>query len=150
MSKRLTWSTSLLTCAAILLAAPLGAAASEPAKVVVKLVDGGNGHMSLVISPKQIPPGPVEFTIENQSGTIKHEFLFARWQKPDGALPYDEKTQQVQEDAVKGLEGVEDLRPHESVTAQFTLSKGRYVVFCNEPGHYRSGMHADFIVGSAR
>ncbi|TAM54509.1 MAG: hypothetical protein EPN57_06005 [Paraburkholderia sp.] len=143
-------SMSLFACASVLLASPLIAEASEPAKVVVKLEDGSNGQMALTVSPKKIPPGPVEFTIENASGSTKHEFLFVRWPRPDDKLPYDAKAQQVQEDAVKGLQGVEDLNPHESVTAQFTLSSGRYVVFCNEPGHYRSGMHADFVVGSAK
>ena len=147
MSKR---SISLFACAGVLLASPLFSAASEPTKVTIKLSDGSNGQMALMVSPKKIPPGPVEFTIQNVSGNTKHEFLFARWSRPDDKLPYDAKTQQVQEDAVNGLEGVEDLNPHESVTAQFTLSKGRYVVFCNEPGHYRSGMHAEFVVGSAK
>jgi uncharacterized cupredoxin-like copper-binding protein len=26
------------------------------------------------------------------------------------------------------------------------LKKGRYVLICNIPGHYKSGMHADFTV----
>lgn len=142
-------SRALLFMAAISLACSL-ALASEPTKVIVKLSDGKNGHMSLTLSPATIPPGPVEFTVENESGNTVHEFLFAKWAKADDALPYDQKTQQVREDDVKGLQGIEDLRPRETVTAQFILGKGRYVVFCNEPGHYHGGMQTGFVVGGGK
>ena len=140
----------LLACTAISLLPSLCAIASEPSKVVVELSDGSNGHMSLKLSPATIPPGPVEFTVKNESASAMHEFLFAKRANPNGALPYDKKTQQVQEDDIKGLQGIEDLRPHETVTAQFTLDKGQYVVFCNEPGHYRSGMRTEFVVGASK
>lgn len=146
MSQRLR---QLLAYAAISLASSL-AVASEPAKVAVKLSDDGNGHMSLSLSPSKIPPGPVEFTIENASRTMQHEFLFAPWAGSDGALPYDKHAQQVDENKVKGLQGVEDLRPLETVTARFTLKEGRYIVLCNEPGHYRDYMRANLIVGAGK
>lgn len=126
------------------------ALASEPTQVVVKLSNGNNGHMSVTLSRTTIPSGPVEFTVKNESSGTVHEFLFTRWTKPDDALPYDNKTQQVREDALKGLRGIEDLPPHETVTARFILGKGRYVAFCNEPGHYRDGMETEFIVGSGK
>lgn len=144
-----SWPNKLLFIAGISLASSL-ALASEPTHVVVKLSDGSNGHMSLTLSPTTIPAGPVEFTVTNQSSSTVHEFLFTRWTKPDDALPYDKKTQQVREDALKGLQGIEDLRPRETVTAQFVLPKGRFVVFCNEPGHYRDGMETQFVVGAGK
>lgn len=144
-----SWPTELLFITGISLASSL-ALASEPTHVVVKLADGNNGHMSLTLSPTTIPAGPVEFTVTNQSSSTVHEFLFTRWLKPDDALPYDKKTQQVREDALKGLQGIEDLRPRDTVTAQFVLHKGRYVVFCNEPGHYRDGMETEFVVGAGK
>lgn len=144
-----SWPNKLLFITAISLASSL-ALASEPTHVVVKLSDGNNGHMLLTLSPTTIPAGPVEFTVKNESSSTVHEFLFARWTRPADALPYDKKTQQVREDALKGLQGIEDLRPRDTVTAQFTLGKGRYVVFCNEPGHYRDGMETDFVVGAGK
>ncbi|WP_434667063.1 hypothetical protein P5W99_38175 [Paraburkholderia sp. A3BS-1L] len=141
-------SLQLLALAGICLVSSL-AVAGAPAKVIVKLSDGSNGHMSLTLSPSRIPPGPVEFTVKNISRNTEHEFLFAPWSGPDGALPYDKKTQQVDEDKVKGLEGIEDLRPRETVTGRFALNEGRYIVFCNEPGHYHDDMRANLIVGAA-
>jgi uncharacterized cupredoxin-like copper-binding protein len=128
----------------------LFALAAEPASVTVQLSDGVNGKMLLSVSPSKVAAGPVEFTIENESHTMKHEFLIVPWTGADAALPYDAKTQQVAEDKLKGLRGVEDLNPRETVTARFALKKGRYVVFCNEPGHYRDDMRSDFVVGGAR
>lgn len=144
------WTLSLFAGTAISLVSISSVLASEPAKVLVKLSDGSNGHMSLTLSPSTIPPGPVEFTVKNESRSTVHEFMFARRANPDAALPYDTKTQQVEEDAIKGLQGIEDLRPRETVTAEFTLAKGRYIVFCNEPGHYRDGMRTEFVVGAGQ
>lgn len=142
------WTMSLLAVAGLSLAVPPHARASEPAKVIVKLSDGSNGHMSVTLRPRHVEPGPVEFTIKNESHSTVHEFLFARAPQAGEALPYDKKGQQVDENKIAGLQGVEDLRPRETVTAQFNLDKGRYVAFCNEPGHFRSGMRAEFDVGA--
>ncbi|PMS36683.1 cupredoxin domain-containing protein [Trinickia symbiotica] len=143
------WSFHLLALTGFLVASSL-AVAGEPAKVVVRLSDGSNGRMSLKLSPSKVPSGPVEFTIKNESRDMEHEFLFAPWSGPDSALPYDGKTQQVKEDKVNGLQGVEDLRPRQTVAARFTLTEGRYVLFCNEPGHYHDDMRANLIVGAAK
>ncbi|HDR9483041.1 TPA: hypothetical protein QDC20_000134 [Burkholderia aenigmatica] len=123
--------------------------AVEPASVRVTLSDGKNGSMSLTLTPSKVAAGPVEFTIANASHTMKHEFLILPWSGSDAALPYSAKTQQVAEDQLKGLQGVEDLSPRETVTARFSLKAGRYLVFCNEPGHYRAAMHTDLLVGIA-
>ena len=143
------WSSKLLFMAAIIQASSV-ALASEPTKVAVRLSDGTDGHMSLTVTPTAIAPGPVEFTIKNESGHTVHEFVFTEWTKPLDALPYEKKTQQVREDQLKHLQGIEDLPPHETVTAQFVLGKGRYVVFCNEPGHYLDGMRTELVVGAAK
>ncbi|WP_396333958.1 hypothetical protein [Burkholderia anthina] len=123
--------------------------AAEPASVRVTLSDGKNGSMSLTLTPSKVAAGPVEFTIANESHTMKHELLILPWSGSDAALPYSAKTQQVAEDQLKGLQGVEDLSPRETVTARFSLKAGRYLVFCNEPGHYRAAMHTDLLVGKA-
>jgi uncharacterized cupredoxin-like copper-binding protein len=143
------WSLQALALAGVSLASSL-AVAGEPARVTVQLSDSRNGRMSLTLSPSTVRAGPVEFTIRNESRYMQHEFLFAPWAGPDGALPYDKRSQQVEEDKVKGLQGVDDLRPRETVTARFTLKKGRYIAFCNEPGHFHDAMRANLIVGATK
>ena len=34
--------------------------------------------------------------------------------------------------------------------AALTLAKGRYIVFCNEPGHDRDGMRTECVVGTSK
>ena len=133
-----------LAIVVVVVASPV-AIAGGPATVTVTLSDGGNGRMSLRLHPSNVPAGPVEITIENESNTSKHEFLIVPWSGSDATLPYDAKTQQVKEDKLDGLQGVEDLNPRETVTARFILKPGRYIAFCNEPGHYHEAMRADLI-----
>lgn len=106
--------------------------------------------MSLTLVPSTVPAGPVEFTILNESRTMKHEFMILPWSEAGAALPYDQKTQQVNEARLRELQGVEDLNPRETVTARLMLKPGRYIAFCNEPGHFRDAMRATFIVSPAK
>ena len=122
----------------------------EPSAVTVHLSDGGSGGMSLTLTPSTVPAGPVEFTITNESRALKHEFLIVPWSNGSGALPYDQKAQQVSEARLSKLEGVEDLNPRETVTTRLVLKPGRYVAFCNEPGHYRDDMRATFNVSATK
>ncbi|MFX1675125.1 hypothetical protein PWR63_23240 [Paraburkholderia sp. A2WS-5] len=123
---------------------------AEPSTVTVHLSDGGSKGMSLTLSPSTIPAGPVEFAITNESPTLKHEFMVLPWSGAGTALPYDQKTQQVKEERLGNLQGVEDLNPRETVTARFVLKPGRYIAFCNEPGHYRDAMRATLVVNEAK
>ncbi|WP_293026072.1 plastocyanin/azurin family copper-binding protein [Pandoraea sp.] len=134
-----------LIAVALALAAT-AAVASEPPSVTVKLTNQNNGKMSLTLSRTTVPAGPVEFTIENLSPDMKHEFMIEPWKGSPKALPYDAKAQQVEEDKLTKMVGVEDLNPHETVTARFVLKPGRYVAFCNEPGHYKENMVATLTV----
>lgn len=122
----------------------------EPTAVTVRLSDGGSTGMSLTVVPSNVPAGPVEFTITNESRALKHEFMILPWSTDSSALPYDQKTQQVNENRLSELQGVEDLNPRETVTTRLVLRPGRYVAFCNEPGHFRDAMRATFTVSSRK
>ncbi|MFM0412258.1 MULTISPECIES: hypothetical protein [Paraburkholderia] len=124
--------------------------AKEPPSVTVKLLDANNGKMSISLSPSTVGAGPIEFTIKNDSSVMRHEFMIVPWTGPANALPYDSKTQQVEEDRLQAMQGVEDLLPGQTVTVRLSLSQGRYVAFCNEPGHYRDAMSSLFTVNRTR
>ncbi|MGH7089121.1 MAG: hypothetical protein ACREFQ_09495, partial [Stellaceae bacterium] len=55
------------------------------------------------------------------------------------SLPYDAKSSQVTEDKLTDLQGVEDMKPSTETTVRLVLLTGDYVVFCNQPGHYKMG-----------
>ena len=45
------------------------------------------------------------------------------------------------EKALKGIHELGDLKPGKSGTMTLDLKAGRYLLFCNKPGHYKAGMY---------
>ena len=75
-----------------------------------------------------------------------HEFLIAPWKGAITKLPYNDKKGAVIEAKMRQLQGVEDMKPGAEATLRLSLKSGPYVVFCNQPGHYKLGMVARFTV----
>lgn len=131
---------------AVVLTVPLLARAAEPPTIHVKLWNKPGGAMIVTLSSHRVRAGHVEFAVHNASRSFTHEFLITRWRKSIKSLPYDTKDSQVEENRLKMLEGVEDMPPSTRTTVMLDLTPGKYVVFCNEPGHYRAGMETRFTV----
>jgi uncharacterized cupredoxin-like copper-binding protein len=123
-----------------LLAAPVVAIAAEPTSITVSLWDKPDGSDGMTLSQATVKAGPVEFQITNTSKAQQHEFLIARWSGAITALPYDAKKTAVREDKLPDLQGVEDMPPGAKATLRLVLKPGKYVVFCNQAGHYKAGM----------
>lgn len=121
------------------------AAASEPPTIHVTLWDK-SGTMGITLSQDKVKAGPVEFEIKNASTTLMHEFLIVPWKRAITALPYDAKEMQVDEDKLPKMQGVEDMKPGLETTMRLVLAPGEYVVFCNQPAHYKMGMEKRFVV----
>jgi uncharacterized cupredoxin-like copper-binding protein len=118
---------------------------TEPAKVQIQLWDKPSGDMGITLSTSQVEPGEVEFAVKNTSQNLPHEFLIMH----AGSAPtYDDTTGQVVEDKLPDLVGVEDLPPGQETTMLLHLTPGKYLAFCNEPGHYKAGMVKTFEVKS--
>jgi uncharacterized cupredoxin-like copper-binding protein len=125
---------------ALTLLAATTLAHADPTAVKVRLLDEPDGQMSLTLDKPAVEAGAVEFVIANESSAMKHEVMIVPWPEGTEALPYNDKAQQADEDHLASMVGVEDINPQQTVTARFVLSKGRYLLFCNEPGHYRANM----------
>lgn len=121
------------------------ALAAEPASVKVNLSDKG-GQDRILMSASKVKAGGVEFEITNTSKVSLHEFLIAPWKGAITKLPYNDKEGAVRESKVRDLQGVEDMKPGAEATLRLVLKPGPYVVFCNQPGHYKLGMVARFTV----
>ena len=121
------------------------AAAAEPASVNVNLSDKG-GKDRILLSTNKVKAGEVEFEITNTSKVSLHEFLIAPWKGAITNLPYNDKKGAVLEAKMRQLQGVEDMKPGAEATLRLSLKSGPYVVFCNQPGHYKLGMVARFTV----
>ena len=66
--------------------------------------------------------------------------------EPHAALPYDRKDDRVDEAKIKDLGEAPDLRPGEKKTLQLTLKPGNYLLICNQPDHYKTGMGTSLVV----
>jgi uncharacterized cupredoxin-like copper-binding protein len=92
-------------------------------------------------SPKSIAHGRVTFIVSNR-GDMEHELIVIRTSKRAARLPVSGGRA-----SEKGAVGeVEDIAAGRSKRLSLNLRRGHYVLLCNLPGHYRSGMRADFTV----
>lgn len=84
-----------------------------------------------------VPAGKVEFVARNV-GKVPHELMVER-------MPIKmDAPGQPNEEAAQGM--IEDMGPGESGQMTMDLQPGRYVLFCNVPGHYALGQHTMFTV----
>lgn len=89
------------------------------------------------------PAGHVVFDVSND-GAIKHQFTIIRTPKPAATV----LSKQNPNDDIPGARGeVASLKP--GANAKLVIKKlkaGHYALVCALPGHYQSGMFADFTV----
>ena len=102
--------------------------------------DMAKAKMGINASPRQVRPGTVTFKVTNLASKIVHEVIVARL--PEGAttLPYDQATMMVMETALQALGAVNEIDPSRSAALTLTLKPGKYILYCNLPGHYMAGM----------
>lgn len=121
-------------------------ARAQPPTVKVTLNDQKGKAMTITLSQATAKAGPVSFQVTNASKNLVHEFLIAPWSGEITSLPYDAKEQAVEESKIRDLQGVEDMPADTRATILLNLPAGKYVVFCNQIGHYKMGMAAAFTV----
>lgn len=63
-----------------------------------------------------------------------------------GSLPYQARSNRVEEKKLRNFGEVSDLRPGASGHLTLRMKAGNYVLFCNEPGYYKAGMVTVFTV----
>jgi uncharacterized cupredoxin-like copper-binding protein len=107
--------------------------------------DPSIAHMRIVLDQATIKPGRVTFHAVNQSKSFVHEVLFARDDEAK-ELPLDAKHNRVVESRVRRLGEISDLAPGKTGKLTLNLKPGTYVLFCNQPGHYKDGMIAKLVV----
>jgi uncharacterized cupredoxin-like copper-binding protein len=98
-----------------------------------------HGPMGVTVSEATVPAGEVTFAVTNDSKTMVHEMVLAPV-KNEKALPYLKKEMKVDEDAAGHLGEVAELEPGQNGALTLTMKPGRYILYCNIPGHYALGM----------
>ena len=89
--------------------------------------------------------GDVAFVVTNH-GALSHELVIVKTDEPADALETHDGM--VHEDDYKVVGEIENIAPGKTAEATFHLERGAYVLLCNIPGHYQSGMYATFSVGN--
>ena len=114
-----------------------------PGGVSVALAD--DPAFAVTADPASAPAGSVTFNVENV-GTVPHNFNIVKTDLAPDALPVDSSKFQVDETQVDVIEKSSDLDAGNSESVEVALDPGSYVLFCNVPAHYTSGMHTAFTV----
>ena len=130
-----------MATALVLLAgcAAQGAQPGTGGQVSVTLTDTG-----VTLAQTSVSSGPVTFKVKN-AGSIVHELVVVRTDiAQDKIQANPDEPSKMSEEGTQGESG--DLEA--GLTKDFTLnlSAGKYVLMCNQPGHYMAGMHIAFVV----
>jgi uncharacterized cupredoxin-like copper-binding protein len=140
---------------ALSIALLVGASAAHAAAPVqflgVKLQDPSTdpsiAHMRIVLDHETVKPGRVTLHADNQSKGMVHEVIVIR-DEGKKQLPFDPKSGRVVERKLHSLGEISDLKPGTSGELTLDLKPGRYLLLCNQPGHYKEGMVAKLTVAS--
>jgi uncharacterized cupredoxin-like copper-binding protein len=114
---------------------------AAPVPVSVELYDFG-----IRLSPQTVAAGEVVFTVRNVSKNTVHEMIVAATFLAPDQLPYEARSNRVEEKKLRSLGEVSDLPPGASGHLTLRMKPGTYVLLCNEPGHYKAGMVRVFTV----
>jgi uncharacterized cupredoxin-like copper-binding protein len=104
------------------------------------MVRGTGMMMAVRLDKSSVKAGTVSFDVTNWSRSIVHDLLVVAVSNPTAPLPFDYGQSRVPEEQVKVAGKSEDLEPNGSKTFDVALTPGSYLVICNVPGHYASGM----------
>jgi uncharacterized cupredoxin-like copper-binding protein len=108
--------------------------------------DMSKATMGISATPDTVKPGEVTFEVLNASKDTIHEMIVAKLADPKKPLPYIANEERVDEDKEGDLGEVSELDPGKSGALRLELKPGRYILYCNVPGHYMAGMWTIFTV----
>ena len=114
-----------------------GAKAAHGKRIPVRLKE-----MSVVPVLKSSKAGYVTFVVSN-AGEVEHELVVYR---RDTSAPLPVKKFKAVEDEAAVVDEVEDIEPETTRNLSVLLKRGKYLLFCNVPGHHQLGMSIVFSV----
>jgi uncharacterized cupredoxin-like copper-binding protein len=109
-------------------------------------VDPSISGMVMKIDKQNVKAGRVTLEAVNQSKNLVHEVLIVPALPQGRELPYDAKKDTVVEKRVHSLGEISELKPGARGKLTLSLKPGKYLLFCNQPGHYKAGMSTTLVV----
>ena len=135
-----------LLALSLLCSIALPALGAEPTVVNADLWNKPDGSQGVTLSTDHVKTGKVTFKVKNISTNEDHELLLTKTDLAPSALPMDADGVRVDEDKLKGLKELGDVHPGKSRNTTLTLAPGKYLLFCNEQGHFTAGMYTYLTV----
>ena len=108
-------------------------------------VDATVKAFEVTAEPASVPAGDVTFNVTN-IGESTHEFLVVRTDLAADKLPVDGNAVDETSPDIDIVDEIEDIEPGQTMSLSITLEAGDYVLICNLPAHYQSGMYLAFEV----
>ncbi len=102
--------------------------------------DMSKQSMGIDVTPTTIQAGHVTFQVTNNSKDLVHEMVVSPLKPGEKALPYIQDEDRVDEDKAGHLGEVSELDPGKSGELGIDLKPGKYILYCNIPGHFAGGM----------
>jgi uncharacterized cupredoxin-like copper-binding protein len=127
---------AVVACAGVSMAA----LAESPTLEKVQLWDKSDGTQGMTVSGDKVKAGTVMFEVTNISDKEDHELLLVKTDLNPEQFPLDDSQTRIDEEKFEGLRELGDLTKGETSTHKVNLTPGRYIMFCNEPGHFNAGM----------
>ena len=104
---------------------------------------------AIALDESSVAAGSVTFEVKND-GPSTHEFVVFQTDLAPDALPTkDENGVQIVDEEGEGITAVDEIEDIENGTThtlKVDLAAGKYVLICNLPAHYQSGMHTALTV----
>ncbi len=94
------------------------------------------------------PAGNTTIEAPNE-GAVEHELVLFKTDKSPADLPTEANGEVDEEKLDKEAEEageIADVEPGATKSESFKLTPGKYVMFCNLPGHYAAGMYGTVTV----
>ncbi|MCX7888159.1 MAG: plastocyanin/azurin family copper-binding protein [Rhodobacteraceae bacterium] len=124
-------------------AAAMGEAMTGPMDMGLGMAGAGDlsaAPVGLTVDRAEFPAGEVTFAVTNASAEVIHEMIVAPLPPGVTALDYDAAEQTADEDRAGALGEVAETEPGQTGSLTLHLKPGRYLLFCNVPGHFAMGM----------
>lgn len=126
-----------------------GGPTSTPGELTEMAASLTNDPFALTLSQDTAPAGNLNIQVTND-GSVGHNFWVVKSDLPPGQLPLNSNVVDVDSLDVITRSGLvtndEDLDPGDRLQVLVGLEPGSYVLFCNVPDHYTSGMNAALTV----
>ena len=108
--------------------------------------DGSIKGMRMTAEPSMVRAGTVTFRVSNASKRLVHEMIVVMPPASGKPLPYDAPKDLVVESRIHSMGEVSERNPGQSGTLTLRLKAGKYLLICNQAGHYKGGMWTTLTV----